>query len=63
MKPYYSIISIATNPQMNEKFNVGLLCVTPEKTFFHFSKSKFEIVAPLLTPHAGVLALSVLDGM
>jgi hypothetical protein len=63
MKTYYSIVSIATKPQLNEKFNIGLLCVTPEKTFFHFSEAKFKIVSKLLSSNASKLALSALKGM
>ena len=63
MKPYYSIVSIATNPSLNEKFNIGLLCVTGETTFFHFSDAKFKIVSKLLSPNARKLALSALKGM
>jgi len=63
MKTYYSIVSIATNSKLNEKFNIGLLCVTPEKNFFHFSEAKFNIVSKLLSSSAGKLALSVLKGM
>ena len=63
MKTYYSIVSIATNPKLNEKFNIGLLCVTPENTFFHFSEVKFAIVSKLLSPNGRALALSALKGM
>lgn len=63
MKTYYSIVSIATKPQLDEKFNIGLLCVTPENTFFHFSEAKFTIVSKLLSPNGRKLALSALKGM
>lgn len=63
MKTYYSIVSIATNPKLNEKFNIGLLCVTPENTFFHFSEAKFNIVSKLLSKNGKKLALSALKGM
>lgn len=63
MKTYYSIVSIATNARLNEKFNIGLLCVTPEKTFFHFSEAKFNIVAKLLSKNGRKLGLSALKGM
>lgn len=63
MKTYYSIVSIATNPKLNEKFNIGLLCVTPENTFFHFSEAKFNIVAKLLSTNGRKLGLSALKGM
>ncbi|MGM0478665.1 MAG: hypothetical protein ACQERC_05530 [Bacteroidota bacterium] len=63
MKTYYSIVSIATNPKLNEKFNIGLVCVTPENTFFHFSEAKFNIVAKLLSPNGRKLGLSALKGM
>ncbi|MEY3425317.1 MAG: hypothetical protein RL679_675 [Bacteroidota bacterium] len=63
MKTYYSIVSIATNPQLNEKFNIGLLCVTPEKTYFHFSEAKFKIISKLITLSASKLALAALNGM
>lgn len=63
MKPYYSIVSVATKPQLDEKFNIGLLCVTPENTFFHFSLAKFNIVSKLLSANGRKLALSALKGM
>ena len=63
MKTYYSIVSIATKPQLNEKFNVGLLCVTPRKTFFHYSEVKFTIVSKLLSANGRKLALSALKGI
>ncbi len=63
MKTYYSIVSIATLPQLNEKFNVGLLCITPNHTFFRFSETKFKIVSKLLTDNGSALALSALKGM
>lgn len=63
MKTYYSIVSIATNPKLNEKFNIGLLCVTPENTYFHFSEKKFNIVAKLLSKNGKKLGLSALKGM
>lgn len=63
MKTYYSIVSIATNPKLNEKFNIGMLCVTPENTFFHFSEAKFNIIAKLLSKNGKKLALSALEGM
>ena len=63
MKTYYSIISVSPNPALNEKFNVGLLCVTPKETYFHFSKAKFRIISKLLSPQAAKLALAALEGM
>lgn len=63
MKTYYSIVSVATKPQLDEKFNIGLLCVTPENTFFHFSETKFNIVSKLLSSNGRKLALSALKGM
>lgn len=63
MKTYYSIVSIATKPQLNEKFNIGLLCVTPEQTFFHFSDAKFKIISKLLSTQGSKLALSALRGI
>merc|ERR1711991_855879 len=63
MKTYYSIVSIATNSKLNEKFNIGLLCVTSEQTFFHFSKDKFKIVSKLLSTNGRKLAMSALKGM
>lgn len=63
MKTYYSIVSIATKPQFNEKFGVGLLCVTPTDVFFHFSKSKFDIVSKLLSLNARKLALANLNAI
>ncbi len=63
MNTYYSIVSVATKPQLNEKFNIGLLCVTPENTFFRFSKHKFKIVSKLLSAQGRTLALSALEGM
>ena len=63
MKTYYSIVSIATKTQLNEKFNIGLLCVTPEKTYFHFSEAKFKIISKLLSLSASKLALAALNGM
>jgi hypothetical protein len=63
MKTYYSIVSIATKPQFNEKFGVGLLCVTPTDVFFHFSKSKFDIVSKLLPSSARKLALANLNAI
>ena len=63
MKTYYSIVSIATKPQLDEKFNIGLLCVTPEDSFFHFSETKFSIVSKLLTINGRKLALSALRGI
>lgn len=63
MKTYYSIVSIATKPQLNEKFNIGLLCFTPEKTYFHFSEAKFKIISKLLSLSASKLALAALNGM
>lgn len=63
MKAYYSIVSIATKPQLDEKFNIGLLCVTPENAFFHFSDEKFSIVAKLLSSGGRKLAHSALKGM
>lgn len=63
MKAYYSIVSIATSPQLNEKFNIGLLCVTPEDTYFHFSEKKFTIISKLLSENGGKLALSALNGI
>jgi hypothetical protein len=63
MKTYYSIVSIATKPQMNEQFNIGLLCITPEKTFFHFSEVKLKILSKLLSANGSKLALSALKGM
>ena len=63
MTAYYSIVSIATLPQLDEKFNVGLICVTPENTFFHFSEAKFNIVSKLLTSNGKQLALSALQGI
>ncbi|WP_417265063.1 hypothetical protein [Brumimicrobium sp.] len=63
MKTYYSIVSIATNSILNEKSNIGLLCVTPENTFFHFSEVKFNIIAKLLSKNGKKLALSAIQGM
>ena len=63
MKTYYSIVSIATNSKLDEKFNIGLLCVTPESVFFHFSETKFNIVSKLLSTNGRKLALSALKGI
>lgn len=63
MKIYYSIVSIATNPKLDEKFNIGLLCVTPESVFFRFSEVKFNIVSKLLSANGKKLALSALKGI
>ena len=63
MKTYYSIISVATKPQLNEKIHLGLLCVTPQKSYFHFSKRKFKIISKLLNPQTQKLALSALQGI
>jgi len=63
MKTYYSIVSIATKPQFDEKFGVGLLCVSPEEIYFHFSQRKFNIVSKLLPKGAASLALSSLKSI
>jgi hypothetical protein len=63
MKTYYSIVSISTNPSLNEKFNIGLICVTPNDTFFHFSETKFKIISKLLSSNGSKLALSALQGI
>ena len=63
MKTYYSIVSIAPKSYLNEKFNVGLLCVTPNAVFFHFSRAKFKIVSKLLSESGLKLAQSALTGI
>lgn len=63
MKTYYSILSISPNPAMNERFNVGLLCVAPDRTYFHFSASKVKVVSKLLRPNAAKLVLAALEGI
>lgn len=63
MKTYYSIVSIAPKSHLNEKFNVGLVCVTPTETFFHYSQPKFKIVSKLLSLDGSKLALSALEGI
>jgi hypothetical protein len=63
MKTYYSIVSIATNPILNEQFNIGLLCVTPLEAYFHFSKDKFKVIRSLLSDSGAKLALSALKGI
>lgn len=60
MKPYYTIVSIATKPQLNEKFNIALLCVTQNRVYFHFSEEKLKIVSKLVSPEARKLAKSML---
>ena len=63
MKTYYSIVSVAPKSYLNERFNVGLLCVTPEETFFHFSEAKFKIVSKLLSTTGVKLAFFALEGI
>lgn len=63
MKSYYSIVSIATKPQFEEKFGVGLLCVTPEQTYFHFSRTKLDVLGKLLSKSAKKLVLETLQSI
>lgn len=63
MKTYYSIVSISPNPALNEKFNVGLLCVASNHTYFHFSQAKLKIVSKLLSANAAKLVLTALEGI
>lgn len=61
MKTYFSIVSIATKPFLNEKIGVGLLCVSPTETFFHFSHEKFKLISKLLPKEASILAFNSLQ--
>ncbi|MBU3658698.1 MAG: hypothetical protein FGM14_02410 [Flavobacteriales bacterium] len=63
MKTYYSLVSISTNPSFDEKFNIGLICVTPKEIFYHFSKSKFKVISKLLSSNGRKLALSGLQAI
>lgn len=60
MKTFYSIVSIATNPQLDEKFGVGLLCVDEKGAHFYFSEDKLRIVSRLITSEAKNLVKSSL---
>lgn len=63
MKTYYSIVSISTKPFLGEKIGVGLLCVTSENVFFHFSHEKFKLISKLLPTEARLLALNSLKSI
>jgi hypothetical protein len=63
MKAYYSIVSISSSSHLNERFNIGLLCVDNERTFFHYSKTKLNIVGKLFSMSAKDLAQSTLNSI
>lgn len=63
MKAFYSIISISSSSHLNERFNIGLLCVDNERAFFHYSKTKLNIVARLFSKSAKDLAQSTLNSI
>jgi hypothetical protein len=49
MKTYYSIVYLSTNPQIEEKFSIGLICVSPTDVYYRFSQQKFDLVSKLLS--------------
>jgi hypothetical protein len=63
MKAYYSIVSISSSSHLNERFNIGLLCVDDDQAFFHYSKTKFKILGRLFSKSARELALSTLNSI
>lgn len=63
MKAYYSIVSISSSSHLNERFNIGLLCVDNDQAFFHYSKTKLNIVGKLFSKSARELALSTLNSI
>lgn len=48
MQTYYSVISAAIRPEIQEKVSIGLLFVTEGKLWLHFSKDKLKITRKLL---------------
>lgn len=63
MKTYYTIVSISSSSHLNERFNIGLLCVDGERAFFHYSKAKLKIVGKLFSKSAIDLAQSTLNSI
>ena len=63
MKSFYTIVSISPKPQLNEKLNVGLLCVSEEASFFEYSNTKLNVLKKLISPEAFKLAQATLNGI
>jgi len=63
MKAYYSIVSISSSSHLDERFNIGLLCVDSGQAFFHYSKTKLNIVGKLFSKSAKELAISTLNSI
>lgn len=63
MKAYYSIVSISSRSHLDERFNIGLLCVDNGQAFFHHSKTKVNIIGKLFSKSAKELVLSTLNSI
>lgn len=51
MTPYYSIISAAIRPTIQERITVALLVITQNAVYFGSSKNKLNAVKGLIAPH------------
>jgi hypothetical protein len=58
MKTFFSTLSIQTNPVSLEKVVVALLAVTESHVFFHYSKSKLNLLDKLAPAQIGIGALA-----
>jgi hypothetical protein len=58
MKTFFSTISIQTNPVSLEKVVVALLAVTENQVFFHYSKSKLNLLDKLAPSQIGIGTLA-----
>lgn len=63
MRTYISIVSIATKALTHEKFGIGLLCITSDRSFFRYSVEKWRIISKLLPKEARSLAMSSLKSI
>ncbi len=48
MKAFYSIVSINTKPEINERLSIGMLLSTKNTLYFHYSKTKLSVIQKLI---------------
>ena len=60
MKTFYSIISLNTRPEINERLSVGMIMIFHERIYFHYSKQKLSIIQNLVGKETYKAALDYL---
>jgi len=60
MRAYYSILSVYTKPEIDERLSIGMIMHSSEKIFFHYSKQKLAVIQRLLSKEAYKAAINYL---